>query len=163
MNFADCRRQANGDAKEAGQIERLPLVTLKNPIQGLTARILENEDRPACVMSERQRPGCPGGIEFGCERVFVLGPPETLRRRLFRGECHCQDRRWVAVLPAAVNDEVWAFPEGLRHVPGKLLHGGHPRHHGAQPQNIHCDRSWAFRAHSSTRKCFQNDHEWPGK
>jgi len=43
----------------------------------------------------------------------VLEPPETLRRRLFRGER--QDRRWVAVLPAAVKGEVRALPEGLQH------------------------------------------------
>jgi hypothetical protein len=30
-------------------------------------------------MSERQRLGCPRGIEFGCERAFVLEPPESLR------------------------------------------------------------------------------------
>jgi hypothetical protein len=78
-------RQANGDAQDAGQIERLPLVPLKNQIQGLAARIFEYEDRPPFVTSERQRLGCPRGIEFGCERVFVLEPPEALRRRLFGG------------------------------------------------------------------------------
>ena len=40
MDLAECCRQANGDAQEASQIERLPLVPLKNPIQGLTARVL---------------------------------------------------------------------------------------------------------------------------
>src|SRR5713226_5146948 len=77
--WPSCCRQANGDAQDASQIERLRLVPLKNPIQGLTARVLEYEDRPPFVTSERQRPGCPSGIEFGCERVFVLEPPETLR------------------------------------------------------------------------------------
>jgi hypothetical protein len=48
-------------------------------IQGLTARVLNYEDRPPFVMSERQRLGCPRRIEFGCERVFVLEPSETLR------------------------------------------------------------------------------------
>ena len=130
MDLAECCRQANSDAQDAGQIERLPLVPLKNQIQGLAARVFEYEDRPPFVTSERQRLGCPRGIEFGCERVFVLEPPETLRRRLFCGECHRQDRRWVAVLPAAVKGEVRAFPEGLQHVPGRLCHGGHPRRHG---------------------------------
>jgi hypothetical protein len=55
------------------------LVPLKNKIQGLTTRVLEYEDRPPLVTSERQRPGCPRGIEFGRERVFVLEPSETLR------------------------------------------------------------------------------------
>ena len=130
MDVAERRRQANGDAQEARQIERLPLVPLKNAIQGLTARVLEYEDRPSFVTSERQRLGCPRGIEFGCERVFVLEPSETLRRRLFCGECDRQDRRWVAVLPAAVKGEVRTFPDGLQHVPRRLCHGGHPCRHG---------------------------------
>ena len=85
-----CCRQADGDAQDAGQIERSSLLPLKNQIQGLTARILQYEDRPSFVTSERQRLGCPRRIEFGCERVFVLEPAETLRRRLFRGERHRQ-------------------------------------------------------------------------
>jgi hypothetical protein len=67
MDLAECCRQANGDAQEASQLDRLPLVPLKNPIQGLTARVLEYEDRPSLVTSERQRPDCPRGIELGCE------------------------------------------------------------------------------------------------
>ena len=130
MDLAECFRQANGDAQEASQIERLPLIPLKNQIQGLTARVLEYEDRPPFVTRERQRLSCPGGIEFGCERVFVLKPLETLRRRLFCSECQCQDRRWVAALPAAVKCKVRAFPEWLQHVPGRLCHGGHTRRHG---------------------------------
>jgi hypothetical protein len=57
----------------------LSSVPFKNPIQGLAARILEYEDRPPFVTSERQRPDGPRGIEFGCECVFVLERPETLR------------------------------------------------------------------------------------
>ena len=41
MGLTECFRQANGDAQEASQIERLPLVPLKNPIQGLTARVIQ--------------------------------------------------------------------------------------------------------------------------
>src|SRR5258708_38015054 len=93
MDLAECCRQANGDAQEASQVERLPLVPLKNPIQELAARILEYEDRPPFVTSKRQRLGCPRGIEFGCERVFVLQPPESLRPRLVGGECDRQDWR----------------------------------------------------------------------
>ena len=79
MDLAECCRQANSDLQDPSQIERLPLVPLKNMIQGLTARVLEYEDRPPFVTSERQRLGCPRGIEFGRERVFVLEPSETLR------------------------------------------------------------------------------------
>jgi hypothetical protein len=67
VDFAECCRQANGDAQEASQIERLSLAPLKNPIQRLTARVREYEDRPPFVTSERQRLGCPRGIQFGCE------------------------------------------------------------------------------------------------
>ena len=79
MGVTECCRQANGDAQEARQVEQLPVVALKNPIQKLAARVREYEDRPPFVTSERQRLGCPRGIEFGCERVFVFEPPESLR------------------------------------------------------------------------------------
>jgi hypothetical protein len=46
MDLAECFRQANCDAQEARQIVRLPLVTLKNPIQGLTTRVLKYQDGP---------------------------------------------------------------------------------------------------------------------
>jgi hypothetical protein len=52
MDLAECRRQANGDAQQASQIERLPLVPLKNKIQRLTARIVEKEDHPSVVTSK---------------------------------------------------------------------------------------------------------------
>jgi hypothetical protein len=32
MDLGECRRQADGDAQGAGQIERLPLASLKNQI-----------------------------------------------------------------------------------------------------------------------------------
>jgi hypothetical protein len=82
-------------------------------IERFAARVLEYKDCPFFVASERQRPHCPCGIEFGCKRIFVLKSPERLRRRPFRGECHCQDRRWVAGLSAAVKSKVGAFPEGF--------------------------------------------------
>jgi hypothetical protein len=85
MNLADGRRQANGDAQEASHVERLSLVLLKNPIQKLTTRILKYEDRPPLMTSERERLSSPRLIKFGCERVFVLEPPNILRRQLFSG------------------------------------------------------------------------------
>jgi len=48
----------------------------------------------------------------------------------FRGEPHCQDRRWSAVLPAAIKCKVRAVPQGLQHVPRSLGHGRHTRRHG---------------------------------
>jgi hypothetical protein len=99
MDLTQCFCQPNGNAQEASQVERLPLVPLKNLIQRLTARVLEYEGRPPFVTSNGQWFGCPRGIEFGCERVFVLEPPDTLRRRLLCGECNCQD--WRVVVLAA--------------------------------------------------------------
>jgi hypothetical protein len=95
MDLGESFRQANGDAQDARQIERLMViphkVSLKNPIQGLTARVREYEDRPPFVTSDRKRPGCPCRIEFDCERVFVFEPPETLRERLLRVDCQRQE------------------------------------------------------------------------
>jgi hypothetical protein len=79
MDLADCFSQTDGDAQKARQFERLPVVPLKNPIQGFTARVIQYEDCPAFVMSKGQRLGRPRGIEFGSERIFMLEPPEILR------------------------------------------------------------------------------------
>jgi hypothetical protein len=67
MDLAKCCRQSDSDTQGAGHIERLPVVSFKNPIQRLTARIFEYEDGPTFVKTESQRPGCPSGIEFGGE------------------------------------------------------------------------------------------------
>jgi hypothetical protein len=96
MDLDESFRQANGDAQGARQIERLMViphkVSLKNPIQGLTARVREYEDRPPFVTSDRKRLGCPCRIEFDCERVFVFEPQGTLRERLLRVDCQRQER-----------------------------------------------------------------------
>ncbi len=136
MDLAESLRQANGDAQVASQFERLPViphkVPLKNQIQGLASRIFEYKDRPPFVTSERQRNGSPRRIKFGCERVFVLKTPESLGRRTIRGERHHQDRGRVARLPAAIKDEIRAFPQGLQHVPRRIGHGGHTRRHTSE-------------------------------
>jgi hypothetical protein len=41
MDLAECFRQTTGDVQKARQIERSPLVPFKNPIQGLTARVIQ--------------------------------------------------------------------------------------------------------------------------
>jgi hypothetical protein len=86
VDLAECCRQANGNAQEASQMKRLIVISLKNQIKGLSARVHEYEDRSTFMTSERHGLGCPCGIEFGCERIFVLKPPETLRRWGFRSE-----------------------------------------------------------------------------
>src|SRR5271168_1483133 len=68
VNLTKSSRQANGDAQEPSQIERLPQLPVKNPIQGLTARVRQYKGRPSFMTSERQRLGCPRRIELGCER-----------------------------------------------------------------------------------------------
>src|SRR5207245_9106826 len=105
MDLAECCRQADGNAQEESQVERFPLVLLKNQIQGLTARIPEYEERPPFVNCERERLGRPRRIEFGGERVVVLKPPETQRPRTLRGECDREARRWVGVVSPAATEE----------------------------------------------------------
>jgi hypothetical protein len=41
MGVTECCRQANGNAQEASQFEWLPVVPLKNPIQGFTTRVIQ--------------------------------------------------------------------------------------------------------------------------
>ncbi len=71
MDPAECCRQTDGNTQDSGEIERLPVASLKNPIQRLTAWIFEYEDRPPFVTCEREGLGCPFWIDFACERVFV--------------------------------------------------------------------------------------------
>jgi hypothetical protein len=122
MDLAESFRQANGDAQDASQIERLSLAPLQDQVQGLTARVREDQDRPPFVTSECQRLSCPCRIEFRCEREFVLEPSKTLGRGLFFRERHGQNRRCIAALPAAVKSEVRAFPERLQYVLGRLCY-----------------------------------------
>ena len=62
MDLAKCRRQADSDVQEAGQIGRLAIILVENPIQGLAAWVLQYENRVALVTSERQRLGGPRRI-----------------------------------------------------------------------------------------------------
>ena len=64
VDLAKSSRQADGNAQQARQIDRLPLVLLDDPIQGLATWILENEDRAPLVTSQRQRLSRPCRIEF---------------------------------------------------------------------------------------------------
>jgi hypothetical protein len=56
--------QAYGDTQEASQIDRMPFALPDYPIQGFTARILENEDRSPLVTCQRERLSGPCRIEF---------------------------------------------------------------------------------------------------
>ena len=66
VGLAKRRRQTDGNAQKASQIERLSLVLLNDLIQGFTTWILKNEDRSSLVTSQRDRLSCPCRIEFGC-------------------------------------------------------------------------------------------------
>ena len=122
--------QVNGKRQKTRQIERLLPVPLKNAVERLTARVGENKDCPSFGTRERQRLGRPRGLKFGCERVFVLQPPQTLGQRLFRGRSHYQDGRRVAVLSGAVKREFRTFTDGLQKELGRFCLGGYPRRHG---------------------------------
>jgi hypothetical protein len=67
MDLSECCRQSDSNTQDSGEIERLSLVPLKNPIQRLTTRVFEYEDRPSFMTTESQRPDCPSGIEFSGE------------------------------------------------------------------------------------------------
>jgi hypothetical protein len=130
MDLAERRRQADRDAQGAGQIERLSLASLKNQIQRIAARVFEYEDRSPFVTSERQRLGCPCGIDFGCERVFVFQPPETLRRRILCRHSHYKYGRLGAFLPTTVKGEFHTFPQRYELVPRRDCPGKYHLRHG---------------------------------
>ena len=111
------------------EIERL-LVPLQNAVERLTARVGENEDCPPLVTRQCDRLRRPRGLKIGCERVFVLQPPQTLGQRLFRGRNHYQDGRRVAVLSGAVKGEFRTFTDGLQKELGRFCVGRYPRRHG---------------------------------
>jgi hypothetical protein len=52
--------------------------------------------------------------------------PQAVRRGLFRGKRHHQDRHWAAVLPAAIMGELPAFPEDLQRTLCHRVLGGLP-------------------------------------
>jgi hypothetical protein len=79
MDAGERRRQTNGQAQKASHIEWLFPVSFKNPVQGLTARIGNNQDCPPLLAREGERLGRPGGFEFGCEGVFVFKSSQTFR------------------------------------------------------------------------------------
>jgi hypothetical protein len=71
VDLSKCYRQTNGYLQGASQIERLPLVPLKNLIQGLAARVIDYEDRPPFA-TNKPRLCCPRRVEAGPEAIFVL-------------------------------------------------------------------------------------------
>ena len=105
MDVADRRRQVNAKAQKTRQVERLLPVLLQNMVERLTAWVGENKDGPPIVTRDLERLGRPCGIQFGCERVFVLKTSQALRRRRFAGWSNRQKGHWIAALPRAVQSE----------------------------------------------------------
>ena len=62
---------------------------------------------------ERQRLGRPRGLQFGCERGFVLQASQTLGHRLFCGRSYHQEGHWIAALPGAVKSEFRSIADWL--------------------------------------------------
>jgi hypothetical protein len=114
-------RQSNGDAQDARQFER-SVASLEDPIQGLAARIRENEHRPTVPTSDLHGPGCPRGIKVGGERAFVLELPKALGRGLFCGGCDDQDGGWVTRLVAPVERKLSAVPQALEEIINMFWH-----------------------------------------
>src|SRR5882762_6449877 len=83
----------------------------------------------------------------------ALELPETLRRRLLCGERGCQDRRWVAGLPATIKSDVRAFPEGLQ---PRLCHEGVLVATTARPSDYSFDSFGAFQDSRGLYSHFEN-------
>ena len=61
--------------QESGQIDQSPVVPLENPLQELTAGILQYEDRAPFVTRERHRGNCSRRIELSYQLVLMFEPP----------------------------------------------------------------------------------------
>jgi len=97
-------------------------VPLNNAVERLPARVGENQDCPSFVIRKSQGLGHPRGLQLGCERVFVLQPPQTLGQRLFFGRSDHQKGHWIAALPAAVKREFRSIANWLQHVLRSCCH-----------------------------------------
>ena len=122
MGLTERRCEANGDAQKPRQIARLVAIPLKNAVERLTTRVGENKECPPFVTYERQRLCGPGGLKFGCERIFVLKAAPTLRQWMFCGGSYDQDRRCDAVLSGAAKRELRISANWLQHVLRSICH-----------------------------------------
>jgi hypothetical protein len=123
VDLAKRRRQPDGNAQEPSQVKRLPRNAVEDSIEELTSRVLEYEHRSPFVTRECQRLGCPRRVKLGGQQVFVLEPPQALRRRLFCGRSHREERKGISALPATVKVELRALPQNLQHISGTCRHG----------------------------------------
>jgi hypothetical protein len=76
------------------------------------------EQELSVLTREHQTLGRPRGLEFGCQRVFVLEASQTLGQRSFRRRNWYQEQHRIAVLPGAVKREFRSIaPTRIQNVP----------------------------------------------
>jgi hypothetical protein len=99
-------------------------------VQRFASGVLEHEHRPAPVPSERERPNCPGGIQFRSQRIFVFHSTQVPWSGVLPERCdhkrrlrECVDR---GTTPTTVKDELAILAERARLV-CKVHCGGLPR------------------------------------
>jgi hypothetical protein len=84
MSMTECCRQASWGAQEAIQVERLPVVPLKNPMLRLAARVLEYEDHRTIILSPSQPDleifNYTGRLEYVNTNETPKAAPDELKR-----------------------------------------------------------------------------------
>jgi len=114
-------RKTNRDSEKLFHFKGLS----QQAIERRAAGIAEDQHRLPSMAFERQRAGCPGGIEFGREYILMLEP---LAVRLFGvGVFRAEDEDRIAAVgpPSAVKDEFTVYMERLQCVSGEIKAGVH--------------------------------------
>jgi len=86
----------------------------RGPYPAARAGVVEHEHRPRFVTSELQSRGCPRGSRSAASEYSCSSRREALRRRLFRGERHRQDRERLPCCRPRVECELPAFAQVSR-------------------------------------------------
>jgi hypothetical protein len=116
VSVAERRRQSDGNAQEVSRLERLLSILFENEVEGFAAWVGENKDGPSFMTRERYRFGRPGRFKFGCKRVFVFKPSQTLGKWLLCGGSDHQKRLLIAALPCAVKRDFRGNADRFQHV-----------------------------------------------
>ena len=106
VDLAERRRERNGEAQEARQLQR----PSQHALEQIAAGILAHEHRASVVARKRERSRRPFRIKFVREGIFMLEPPEICRGLLcVQGRQH-QDRVRVVRPPTSIEDVLATFP-----------------------------------------------------
>jgi hypothetical protein len=62
------RRESNGDMQELAYLHR----PAEQPLERLTAGVLEQQHEPSLAANKADRPRRPGGVKVSPQRVFML-------------------------------------------------------------------------------------------